>query len=243
MERTPAEPATGAERLEPYLEVLANSRRLELLGLLRTPRTLDEIHLTAGDVEEGRPERPLTRQGVQNHLDRLVEAGLVRVRPTERRGKRILLEYVVDHSRVFALLEELRALATLESRVPLDPQLTQRLEAVPEQSSADGPKLVLVHGLREGRAFPLLPSQLGGGRGWIVGRAAEAHVRLDYDPFVSNENAEVLRDHEGFRLLDLRSARNGTYLNWRRIPLGGEVPLREGDVVGVGKSLLVFREG
>jgi len=232
------------ERLETYLKTLAYASRLELLSLLRSPRTLDEIHLQPGAAQAGQnPDRPISRQAVQLHLDKLEEAGLIRVGLTERKGKRALYEYAIDHARLFAVSEELRKVSALESHVPLDPNATeglpvQRLEA----RWAEGPKVVLVHGVNEGRAFPLRASDAAPGRGWVIGRAQDAAVSLDYDPYVSVENSEVVQVGRQYRVLDLRSSKNGTLLNWKRLPVGGEAPLAAGDVIGVGRSLLVFRD-
>lgn len=249
--RAPPEGERGASggdgiefaRLERYLKVLALANRLELLYALRKPRVLDEIHLTPHPSQAGlTPERPLTRQAVQHHLNQLTEAGLVRVRATERKGGRALQEYVLDHARLFAVVEELRKFSAIESLVPLDPFVTAGLAESRTPAWDEGPKLVLVHGVHEGRAFSLRHAELRPGRGWVIGRSPEAHVSLEYDPYVSTENAEILRVGNEFRLLDLRTAKNGTYLNWSRLPTGGEARLRTGDLIGLGRSLLLFRE-
>jgi len=230
------------DALEGYLKVLAYANRLELLSLLREPRTLEEIHLAPGRGRAGgSPERPISRQAVQGHLDRLVELGIVRARRVERRDRGAHVEYLLDQSRIFAVTEELRKLSALQSRGVVDAFATIAAPGEEEVRWEPGPKLVLVHGVEEGRAFPLRRADVRSPRGWIVGRAPEAHVRLQYDPYVSTENAEVLLSNGAWRLLDLRTARNGTYLNWRRLPLGGEAALQPGDVIGVGRSLLVFR--
>ncbi|HVL48036.1 MAG TPA: FHA domain-containing protein [Candidatus Thermoplasmatota archaeon] len=231
------------ERLEAFLKVLATTNRLELLSLLRRPKTLDEIRLTpAASQAAGSPDRAISRQAVQGHLDRLIDVGLVRVASTERKGKRAVQEYALDHARLFAVLEEMRKLSRLESTAAVDPFATESLGEGRPLAWEDGPKVVIVHGVREGRAFPLKASAAKAPRGWIIGRAADAHVPLEYDPFVSTENSEIVKTAEGFRLLDLRTARNGTYLNWNRLPVGGSAPLESGDVIGVGRSLVVFRE-
>lgn len=230
-------------RLEAHLKVLAYANRLELLSLLRKPKTLDEIRLTPGVSQAGESaDRPISRQAVQNHVDQLVEAGVIRVGKTDRKGKRSVNEYVLDQARLFAVLEELRKVGTFAPFVTLDPFTTEGIAESKEADWEPGPKLVLVHGVHEGRSFALKPSQVKPPRGWVVGRGTGVHVSLDYDPYVSSENAEVLKTPNGWRLLDLRSAKNGTFLNWKRVPVGGEVPLRGGDVVGVGRSFLVFRE-
>lgn len=231
------------DKLEAYLKTLAYANRLELLSLLRSPKTLDEIHLTPGESQAGEnPDRPISRQAVQNHLDKLQEAGLIRVGLTDRKGKRAIYEYTLDHARLFAVTEELRKVSALEPTVTLDPNATEGLPDAPQAPWEEGAKLVLVHGVHEGRAFALKPSKTRPGRGWVLGRAPECAVPLEYDPYVSHENAEIVAVGRQYRLLDLRSSKNGTFLNWRRLPIGGEAPLRSGDVIGLGRSLLLFRE-
>lgn len=231
------------ERLENYLKVLSHANRLRLLSLLRVPKPLDAILLNPGPSQAGHnPTRPISRQAVQGHLKQLVDLGIVRVRSTNRRGTRALYEYVLDQARLYALLEEFRRIGTLETQVPLDPFATEGLPETRPKAWEPGPKLVLVYGASEGRTFPLRPSEQKKGRGWIIGRSRNVHVSLEYDPYVSAENAEVLRAPDGFRLMDLRTAKNGTLLNWQRLPVGGEARLQNGDVIGVGRSLLVFRD-
>lgn len=232
------------ETLERYLTVLSHANRLELLKIVREPRTLGEIRLTPGDAQAGQsPGRTISRQAVQKHLDQLVEAGLVRVRTAKKGDRRAQKEYLLDQARLFAVVEELQKLATLEARVEPDPYETAPLEESGAGDWPEGLKLVLVHGVHEGRAYPLRRSAIEEPRGWIVGRDPKAHVRLEYDPYVSMENAEIVPTGDGgFELLDLRTSTNGTRLNWRMLPVGGQAELRSGDVIGVGRSLLLFRE-
>lgn len=232
------------DSLEDYLDVLSHANRLQLLEILRDPKTLGDIKLKPSAAQaRGHPDRTISRQAVKNHLDRLADAGLVRVRRTRGDDGRTRNEYVLDPSRLFAVVEELNKLTTLETRVQPDPKETIPLSEREGPDWSEGPKLVLVHGVHEGRAYPLRPSEREPDRGWILGRADDAHVCLDYDPYVSKQNSEILRTDDGFRLLDLRTSKNGTRLNWRQLPVGGDVPLHPGDVIGVGRSLLVFRPG
>ena len=99
-----------------------------------------------------------------------------------------------------------------------------------------GPKLILVKGGLEGSVFPL---DLAAGPAWQIGRGEGADVALANDPYVSRRCAEVRRDGEGFVIQGL-AARNGTYLNGRLLN-GKAEPLQDGDIVGIGRSLLVFR--
>lgn len=232
------------DALEQHLRVLGYANRLELLHLLQWPKTVDEIELRPSASQAGEnPDRKISRQAVQNHLNRLAEAGLVQVGTTRRKGGREVQEYRIDHAQLFAVLEELRKLSVYDGPGPVDPFETGELDVGSSSLWEEGPKLVLVHGVGEGRVFPLRDKEIDSPRGWVVGRAPSAHVALPYDPFISTENSEILRTKEGYRLLDLRTAKNGTLLNWRRLPIGGETPLKGGDVIGVGRSLLVFRDG
>ena len=228
--------------LEGLLKVLASEARLDLLWLLRDPHTLDEIQITPTAARAGgSPERPISRQGVQHHLDQLADVGLVRAAPTTRKGKRAVNEWVTDRAQLFAVLEEMRRICTLRGTRQVRPSETIEYEPSPTVDWEDGAKLVLVHGVHEGKAFPLRRGDMARGRGWIIGRSPSAHVSIEYDPFVSSENAEILPTPEGPLLVDLRTAKNGTFVNWDRLAVGGERLLQAGDVIGVGKTLLVYR--
>ncbi|MCA1813012.1 MAG: FHA domain-containing protein [Halobacteriales archaeon] len=148
---------------------------------------------------------------------------------------------MVNGPRLYQVMEEFRKVGTTVVGAPAGRDAT--IEAGPGAgpSMEPGPKLVLVHGLIEGKAFPLRRPDLKGERGWVLGRKPGLHVSLDYDPYVSLENSEVLPEPDGYALVDLRSSRNGTWLNWRRLAKGERARLVPGDVIGVGRSLLVFR--
>jgi pSer/pThr/pTyr-binding forkhead associated (FHA) protein len=90
--------------------------------------------------------------------------------------------------------------------------------------------------------FPLDARTRGDQRGWVIGRRRSLAVGLDYDPFVSQEHAEVLPVQGGFEVRDLETNKNGTSLNWEPLARGGSRLLEQGDVIGVGRTLLLFRE-
>lgn len=227
------------DRLEEYLSALAYGSRLELLSMLRSPRAIQDIRLTPRQVRPGEnPDRPVARQTIQAHLDKLMDVGVVLCRESpEKRGK----EYLVNPQRLYQILEELRKVGTATADAPMPDDGTVDLGAIRRAATDGGPRLLLVHGLHEGKAFPLRRDDLRDGRGWVIGRREGLHVSLDYDPYVSSENAEVMQEGPDFRLLDLRSSKNGTHLNWRRLETDERPALAPGDVVGVGRSLLVFR--
>jgi FHA domain len=70
----------------------------------------------------------------------------------------------------------------------------------------------------------------------VIGRGQQADLRID-DTMLSRQHAVVFYTGEEFRIRDENSA-NGTMLNGSLVV---EYALRDGDEVGVGTSLLVFR--
>lgn len=229
-------------RLAEYLKALGNPNRLELLYALRTPRSVGDIELHPEAVREGEnPERAISHQAVRDHLAKLRAIGVVAVQRSERNGN-IVDEYVLNHPKLFAIVEELRLLGELRAPEPAAPLATIAAEREPAPTRDTGPRFVLVRGQGEGRVFPLRKETLGADRGWIIGRKRGLAVSLDYDPFVSGENAEVLLNGAGFTLMDLRTSRNGTLHNFKAMDRGGSAPLRDGDIVGVGRTNLVFRD-
>lgn len=236
------EPAPDVARLAEYLRVLGNPNRLEMLHALRSPRSVRDIELRPESVRDGEnPERAISHQAVRDHLARLRAIGVLVVERVERDGG-VVDEYVLNHPKLFAIVEELRALGELRSAVKAEPEATLGAGAPARRVEAPGPHFVLVRGQGEGRVFPLRRENLAADRGWVVGRKPGLAVSLDYDPFVSSENAEVLHDGRGFVLRDIPASRNGTRVNFETLARGGTALLRHGDVVGVGRTHLVFRE-
>ena len=225
------------DRLEEYLRALAHGRRLELLNILRVPRALADIRITPGRRRLfERPDRYVSRQAVQRHLEILQEVGFVVATPAKPHGK----DFVVDPQRVYQVLEELRRVGTATAGAFVSRDETVDGQGASAHEVDPGPKLVLVHGFVEGKVFPLRSRDVGPGGGWVVGRKPDLHVSLDYDPFVSLLNSEVRLEGREYVVSDLGSSRNGTWVNWR--PVGADpVALRPGDVLGVGRSLLVFQ--
>lgn len=217
----------GPDTLAGPLKVLGNEKRLYLLEFLTDPHYIREI---ASELE-------ITRQSAQAHVDKLVDLGVLE----RRRGQREqgpVTEYVVVPSRLFAIQERFAQLGRLEPEVD-DEELravTQPLDE--EDTSGDqpvSPRLTIVHGFGRGRRVPLT-----GSGPWLIGREATAQICLDFDPFVSSRHAEIRRDGDGFEVVDLYS-RNGTRLDWAAVDRGGGAPLENGAILGVGRTLLVFR--
>lgn len=226
-------------KLGRYLRVLSAPNRLILLRKLQLPHAIGDIHLKPFRKDPDRdPDRPISRQAVDKHLGKLQALGLVRSRTVER-GNREVTEYVVDQAGLFQLVEDLRALGRIRPPADLAPDQTEGDTPPAEDrwpTPPDGPALLLVGGPQEGRAFPL-----AGSGPWTVGRDEACDAALPYDPFVSSKNTIVTRRRGAVRVRDVEGSRNGTWVNWRRVPADEDRRVEPGDVLGVGRSLLVFR--
>lgn len=219
----------GSAEVEAHLKVLGQSSRLEIIEALREPRTIGEIRVkTSGRLALASGERVLTRQGIRAHLERLIEIGLVRQVLSTRPGRRGAVEYQIDPRGFFALVEELRELtASVCGEAPLEPC-----------GSLEGrPRLVLVRGIPEGKSFELRQESVGP-HGWTIGSQPSSVVALEYDPFAPAAAAEIGPEGNGYRIT---SGAPGVALNWRALRVGEASHLSSGDVVKVGRSLLVFR--
>lgn len=231
------------EKLGAYLRALSVPTRILLLEQLRWPRTASEIELPAFRKDRGmRPDRPLSRQAVEGHLEKLREVGLVRTRARQRDGQRVK-EYLVNASRLFVVVDELRRLSRIRPPPGAREGWSRSVEGTVSGEGDErpvelpsGPALVHVTGPDEGTSIALE------GKGpWIIGRDPEVAVPVTHDPFVSARNSEVARVGDRHVLRDLPSSSNGTTLNWRLVSPNERAPLAPGDTIGVGRTLLVLR--
>lgn len=240
MSRAP-EPHVDYAALAEFLKALAYPTRLEILDALRFPRTVGEIKVAPQRTEEGdNPERSVARQTLQAHLDKLLAADLVRDEEVAL-GERTIRRYAVNSQKLYAVTEELRRLSTRHAGRGAEAETTfdDADDGLPRSSKPKGPRLVLVHGMYEGKSYHL-DDALAKDGAWIIGRKRGLPVSLDYDPFVSTENSRVTRSSNQFSIEDMSGSRNGTRVNWESLPKSLPRVLEPGDVVGVGRSLLVF---
>jgi hypothetical protein len=93
--------------------------------------------------------------------------------------------------------------------------------------------LRVVEGFRPGRELLLARMET------TVGRAESCDLGLFGDPGVERVHARIIRQGHRFLLSDADTP-GGTYLNGQRV--AGPTPLRSGDIIRVGSSLLRFGE-
>ena len=107
---------------------------------------------------------------------------------------------------------------------------------VPDTEAARG-HLLILDGPNQGTRYQLD----GEGPRWTIGREEDRDLRIKHDPFVSSNHAEIQVDWQGVSLVDVFSS-NGTYVNFMKLPRGGRVPLKVGDVLGIGHTNLVYQK-
>lgn len=219
-------PDTSGNELARALEALANPVRVDLLHRLGRPAFMPDLAKEFG----------ITRQALKKHLDALEAVGLV-VSRTSRRGALPATEFAANPTGLFALKENVLAIAVTVDPSTLPPQATRPTEGPTGRAPTNAAGLLLVHGDQRGRWFPLGPKL-----SWILGRDARADISLPYDPFASARHAMLRRGQNGWTITDLH-ATNGTHVNFRPIPEGETVDVRPGDLLTIGKSHLLLREG
>lgn len=230
--------AVDYQWLSTYLSALSPANRLQLLRKLQVPHALQDIRIAPVRHDAQRTaERPISRKGVEAHLRKLQQLGFVEARAAKRDGRSVT-EYVVNHARLFAVIEELRKLSLMRTGPGVMTQTTpaEGGEAEDAPPPHKGPALVLASGPLEGTAF-----RLEGAGAWVVGRQRGLAVSLPYDPFLSKQNTRIWREGSSFLAQDIPGSRNGTRVNWRVLAEGEAVVLVPSDALGVGRSLLIFR--
>lgn len=226
-----------AELLAEYLKALANPARIQMLTALRAPAKASDLELKPARRDSLSPDRAVSRQTVNVHLRKLEDAGVV-TRLTDPAGGAD--RWVTNVPHLFAVVEELRKLATIPPADVLvaDPDETvAHADGHAADPSRPGPKLIVLTGPWEGRAIPL-----GGTGPWSLGRSRSRDVALTYDPFVSAEHATLQRAGDAFELAVAATARNPARVNFADVPAGSSRALAHGDVVGLGRTLLLVHE-
>lgn len=220
--------------LATYLKALAHPGRLEILWRLRHPTRAADVEVRPRRRDDLQPDRPMTRQTVEEHLEKLLAAGVVTRLPEAGGGAD---RWVTNVPQIFAVVEELRLLTAIPPAPRLELDETVTTEQMTSGSWTPGPKLALVTGPWLGRAF-----RLDGPGPWTIGRSRSRDVALSYDPFVSVDHARVERGDDAFAIRATVEPRNPASVNFLALGPGERRALQHGDVLMIGRSVLVFRE-
>lgn len=92
--------------------------------------------------------------------------------------------------------------------------------------------LSVIQGADQGKRFEFTSTPLA------LGRDSSNAIRLQ-DTEISRRHAELRRESEGYRVVDLHSA-NGTFVNGKPVD---QTVLRSGDRIQLGQTVMLFHEG
>ncbi len=216
------------------LTSLGNPLRLSLLRRLIQPHSLDQIHALSLRYE-ALPAGPAPSPEAfhREYLEPLIDLGVVTFREPDGGGA---AQYVLNQPALYALAEKVNDVGRLKA--PDAPRrMAVRAPSLPASFKLSTPCLVLVKGLWEGRTFQL-PRRPEGS--WLIGRSNQADVCLDYDPYIAPQNTRISWEDGAYRVEDIQGGK-GTQLNFQDLRRGSSQALRNGDVVGIGRSLLMAR--
>jgi predicted ATPase len=228
-------------------------------GILKSARA-DLHERFAGWLERTTGERAGEYEEILGHHLERACAYLEELAPLDERGRglaeRAAARLGASGRRALAREDVGPAVKLLERALSLTPEddparrdlslkLGIALAEAGELSRADALLDARLRDERRGRAFVVF-SEPGGRRQVIdlsapattVGRQEDSHVRLGWDSEVSRRHAELRPRDDGWLVVDEWS-RNGSYLNGERVE--GERPLRDGDVLRFGDTIVQFQ--
>jgi pSer/pThr/pTyr-binding forkhead associated (FHA) protein len=133
---------------------------------------------------------------------------------------------------VWVELREPRLVAAPPGQSSSPPQAARAAPGAPKGRNVPRELAVISPEEAEGQAFPLAEEI-------SIGRAPGCAVALPTDTFVSQVHARVFRRGDEYWVEDLGST-NGTLVNGRK--LTGPAPLRKGDRLQVGRTVLELRK-
>ena len=218
----------ATESLLARLRALASPVRLAILRALVTPTRASDLRVRAGGERAGlTAARFLGRTTLLEHLDVLVDAGLVR---------RIGETYALDQQAVVALLQDLGELARLRALVEVDVEVTRAAAAPALQPLPRLPRALVANGPEAGRAYAL-----EGNGPWRIGREPTCDVALAHDPHVSRVHVTVERDGSHFIGHVAPTAKNPVFVDFAQLAPGASAPMRAGTLLLVGATALVLQ--
>jgi hypothetical protein len=236
--------------LAEYLEILGSATRLAILQKIKTtPMDVQQITSTVnrrGDIHSS------SRVSIKkNHMDRMLELGLVCKKPGLREDNRAVMQYSLVPGSVEAAIRTLNCF--LQMNLNLDADSRLKIQAVTDNLKSTKENVASVRvlgGEDEGHVFPLVKSEI------YMGRKSDQKNK-DYDPEndivlsnsykavsrVSKPHAKLLRK-DGQWYIQHCEGLNGTTINGMKLVGSHKEPLKNGALIclaGMEKGVnLVF---
>lgn len=215
------------ENLARMCAALGVAPRLQVLLAAATPQTAGRL------TEAVQPE--LSRAAVSGHIEKLYEAGLlVREKNPDRVDSAL---YSIAPTQFFALFEGLRTIASIHNG-------TKRAEETQKKTLTDKPltpftrprepHVMVISGFATGDCHCLAEATT------LIGREP-CDIHVYWDETVSRQHLKITREASDYWAWSITTRADRSYLNG--VPMRREepYPLRTGDLLQIGATLLMFR--
>jgi DNA-binding transcriptional ArsR family regulator len=238
--------------LSEYLEVLSNSQRLRILKILE--KSPSEVRKIAAEIDT-------SYENTKKHLDRLLSTGLIRkeagLGQATSKGVHPVWKYSLVPGAMEAIIRNLSLFGNMKVTL-IDPELRKNLSdvrsRVADELSVNGPLVVVLGGVDDGKIFPLCGTEVKVGRTDPGLRARDDRCT----DIVLSQNysavSRVTRPHGRFVLdagrwyLEDGGSTGGTMVNTSSLTKGNRAPIADGDLIELAKGpqgarLLVIMAG
>jgi DNA-binding transcriptional ArsR family regulator len=223
-----------------FMDALSHPQRLRILKAIEDdPKEIRQIAEETG----------MTYENTKKHLRRLLDTGLVRreagFSQTTSRGMLPVWKYSLIADAATTIIRNFGVFSTIRNSVT-DTLVASRVDeirsSVARLLTGSEAALVVISGPQDGRVFPLSVPRV------ILGREDETRRPSDSNPMyltlpahhasitrISHPHAIVFQDKDGWFITD-KGSTSGTAVNGSSIPLDTPVPLRNGDLIELGKG-------
>jgi hypothetical protein len=236
--------------LAEYLEILGSATRLAILQKIKT-KPLDVQQITSTVNRRGDIHSSSRVSIKKNHMDRMLELGLVCKKPGVREDNRAVMQYSLVPGSVEAAIRTLNCF--LQMNLNLDTDSRLKIQTVTDNLKSTTENIASVRvlgGEDEGHVFPLVKSEI------YIGRKSDSKTK-GYDPEndivlsnsykavsrVSKPHAKLFRK-DGQWYIQHCEGLNGTSLNGKKLVGSHKEPLKNGALIclaGMEKGVnLVF---
>lgn len=226
------------EELAEYLETLGSPVRLAILKLVqREPMDIEKIsHMLWKEYS-----KTSTRENTKNHVDKLLNLGLVTRRPGIR-DNRAVINYVMIPGSIETAMRTLSKFMKFNLNLELSDQVARVQEKISEEFSKSFAKMRVLGGVDDGKEFLLKENEVNMGR-------SDPENTGKFDPkkdiVLSDEYTAVTRVwkpharmllEDGKWFIEHAEGGNGTCLWDKKLIKNKKEPLKDGDIVSLAEG-------
>ncbi|ADN36083.1 transcriptional regulator, ArsR family [Methanolacinia petrolearia DSM 11571] len=232
-----AEPGLLEELLE-YLQAISNPVRLEIITFIeRGPKSVREI---ANHINSN-------YDNTKKHIDRLLNAGIIRKEPgigkETSRGALPVWKYSLMYGGIESIIRNLNSFSNLDLKIISDKAM-EAIEILNENlsgSAGNEPYLQILGGDDDKKVFPVISpvTKIGRTTGNRIFEEDKCSVILSGSYLsvtrISGVHAEIQRHGTQYIFSDPGST-NGSYINYKPVIKGESIILSDGDIIDLGRG-------